>query len=368
MAVLEKISLQNFRNIADASLQFVRGINCICGSNGQGKTNLLDAIYFLSMTKSAFGFADSLCVRYGAEGFSIGGSYALDGGLATRVGLSFSAAEGKAIRRDGKAVKRASDHIGLLPVVMICPQDGALVGDGAEVRRRFVNGVLSQMDPGYLAAVQRYRRLLQQRNQVIRDRNADAALLDVLEERMAVEAATITASRRDFCEKISPILAASYRSLCDAAEQVDVSYRSGTLADASSHVQAISDAFRTHREKDSILGFTYPGPQRDDFVFRMNGHPLRSCASQGQQKSFLLCLKLSQYELMRPCCGERPILLLDDVFDKLDESRTASLIRLVSRGDYGQIFITDTSRPRLEGIIGGIAPDAAYFEAKDGEF
>lgn len=369
MAILQKIIISDFRNIEFAELSFVGGVNCICGDNGQGKTNLLDAIYYLSMTKSAFGTSDQFCVRHGLKGFSIAGTYLMQDSLSSKYVVSVSES-GKSVRRDDKAMDRISDHIGRLPVVMVSPQDSALVSESGDERRRFVNAVLSQMNPEYLAAVQKYNRLLSQRNKILKDAAVQDDILDVLDSQMAGPAAYISACRNEFASKLEEAVARYYAELSGGREKVGIAYRSDVYSEGD--INAIADAFyetlRSSRSRDRMLKYSGSGIQRDDFLFSMDGHPIRRCGSQGQQKSFLVALKLAQYDIMKKDYGFPPILLLDDVFDKLDLHRISNLLKIVSRNDYGQIFISDTNRSRMEEIVSEIAPDAAFFDARNGQF
>lgn len=362
MAVLQKIIVSDFRNIRMAELSFAAGVNCICGDNGQGKTNLLDAIYYLSMTKSAFGSPDQMCVRHGCSSFSIAGTYLLSDGLTSKFVLSM--ADGvKTVKRDDKICSRISSHIGRLPVVMVSPQDSALVSESGEQRRRFVNSVLCQMDPEYLLNVQKYNRLLAQRNKMLKEANVDVSLLDVVDIQMDAPASYIVAKRREFARDMAGAVQLYYDALSRGRESVGIEYE--TDSDSG---QPLSSLLAAQRSRDFALRYTGSGVQRDDFVFKMDGYPIRRCGSQGQQKSFLVALKLAQYDIMKKAYGFAPILLLDDVFDKLDLNRISNLIKIVSTNDYGQIFITDTNRGRMEKIISEIAPDAAYFDACDGQF
>ena len=361
MPSLKKIVVQDFRNIQFQELSFSPNLNCISGNNGEGKTNLMDAIYYLSMTKSAFPAPDRYNFRYGAEGFAIGGTYAMENGLESRFAIQVKEGE-KRLSRDDKPYTRMGEHIGVLPVVMVSPGDSALVSESGEERRRLSNAVLSQMDREYMAAVQSYNKLLAQRNKMLKDMTPDPALLDVLDSRMAVHAARIYESRRQLAADLEPVVREYYRLISGGGESVSIEYKSD-LASAS-----LTDVFAAHRERDFQLRYTSSGVQRDDFLFSMDGHPIRRAGSQGQQKSFLVALKFAQYEIMKRAYGFAPILLLDDVFDKLDLGRIANLIGMVAGADFGQIFITDTDRARLSGIVDRITEDRAYFHAQKGEF
>ena len=361
MPNLKKIVVRDFRNIEFQELAFSPNVNCISGNNGEGKTNLLDAIYYLSMTKSAFPAPDKYNFRYGTDGFTIGGTYGMENGLESRFSIQVKEGEKKLVR-DDKPYGRLGEHIGVLPVVMVSPGDTALVSESGEERRRLSNAVLSQMDAEYLAAVQGYTRLLQQRNKVLKEMGADGSLLDVLDERMAPLAARIYASRKRFAQDLQPVVAEYYRLISGGGESVAIEYKSD-LEKAS-----LTDLFAAHRERDFILHYTSSGVQRDDFLFTMDSHPIRRAGSQGQQKSFLVALKFAQYEIMKRSYGFAPMLLLDDVFDKLDLGRISNLISMVAGADFGQIFITDTDRARLSGIVDRITEDRAYFVTEKGEF
>ena len=361
MPVLKKIVVQDFRNIAFQELLFSPNVNCISGNNGEGKTNLLDAIYYLSMTKSAFPAPDRSHFRYGTDGFTLAGTYAMENGTESRFSIRVQEGEKKLVR-DDKPCTRMGEHIGLLPVVMVSPGDIVLVSDSGEERRRLCNAVLSQMDREYLAAVQAYNRLLVQRNKLLKDLAPDAALLAVIDGQMDPYARRIYEARRQFVEDLRPVVGEFYRLISGGGETVSIEYKS-ELANGS-----LTEIFVANRERDFSLRYTSSGIQRDDFLFTMNDHPIRRAGSQGQQKSFLVALKFAQYEIMKRSYGFAPILLLDDVFDKLDLGRISNLIGMVAGADFGQIFITDTDARRLSGIVDRITDDRAYFHARGGEF
>ena len=361
MPVLKKIVVQDFRNIAFQELSFSPNVNCISGNNGEGKTNLLDAIYFLSMTKSAFPAPDASQFRYGTDGFTLGGTYAMENGLESRFALKVGP-EGKKLVRDDKPYARMGEHIGVLPVVMVSPGDIALVSESGEERRRLSNAVLSQMDREYLAAVQTYTRLLAQRNKLLKEPDPDPSLLAVLDQRMAAPAALIHQARARLAADLQAVVAQYYRLISGNREEVSISYKSDLLN------HSLQEVFEQHREQDFRLRYTSSGIQRDDFLFSMDGHPIRRAGSQGQQKSFLVALKFAQYEIMKRSYGFAPMLLLDDVFDKLDLGRISNLIGMVAGADFGQIFITDTDAARLAGIVDRMTNDRAYFTTRGGEF
>ena len=362
MPILEKIVISDFRNIRLQELEFSPNVNCISGNNGEGKTNLLDAIYYLSMTKSAFATSDKFNFRHGTDEFSIAGSYRMETGLQSRFSLKMSSKGEKKIRRDDKPYGRASEHIGVLPVVMVSPSDVSMVSDSGEERRRFVNAVLSQMDREYMSAMQQYNRLLLQRNRMLKEQRTDRMLLEVMDMKMSSIADSIYRKRKTFIEELKPIVQDYYNALSGGNEKVDIEY--DTELDKASLELLLEAAY----EKDCIMKHTTSGIHRDDFIFTMNGSPIRRFGSQGQQKSFLVSLKFAQYEIMKRNYGFAPILLLDDVFDKLDMGRIANLLQMVASNDFGQIFITDSNKVRMAGIVDGLTKDRAYFDTVAGEF
>jgi len=362
MPVLEKIVISDFRNIQLQEIEFSPNINCISGNNGEGKTNLLDAVYYLSMTKSAFASSDRYVLRHGAEEFGISGTYRMENGTGSRFSLKMTSKGEKKVRRDDKPYPKISSHIGTLPVVIVSPADVSMVSESGEERRRFVNAVLSQMSQEYMSAMQQYNRLLQQRNRMLKDMAPDRSLLEVIDMKMASLAVPVHQARKKFVEDLNPIVSEYYRALSGGSEQVDISY--DTKLDST----PLDELLALSYEKDRILKHTTEGVHRDDFLFTMNGHPIRRYGSQGQQKSFLVSLKFAQYEIMKKNYGFAPTLLLDDVFDKLDMTRISNLLQMVASNDFGQIFITDSNKVRMAGIVDGLTKDRAYFETVNGTF
>lgn len=362
MPVLEKIVISDFRNIQLQEIDFSPNINCISGNNGEGKTNLLDAIYYMSMTKSAFASSDKFNFRHGTEEFSLAGTYRMPNGLSSRFALKMSSKGEKKVKRDDKFYQKVSEHVGVLPVVMVSPADVSMVSESGDERRRFVNAVLSQMDREYMAAMQQYNRLLLQRNKMLKDAVVDRSLLEVIDMRMSALAGPVYEARKRFVADLKPIVAEYYKALSGDSEQVDIEYESELSKDSLENILAASF------EKDRILKHTTSGIHRDDFVFTMNGHPIRRFGSQGQQKSFLVSLKFAQYEIMKRNYGFAPMLLLDDVFDKLDMGRISNLLQMVASNDFGQIFITDSNKVRMAGIVDRLTQDRAYFETVGGVF
>ena len=293
MPILEKIVISDFRNIELQELEFSPNVNCISGNNGEGKTNLLDAVHYLSMTKSAFATSDKYNFRHGTEEFSLAGSYLMENGTRSRFTMKMSAKGEKKVRRDDKPYQKVSEHIGVLPVVMVSPADVSMVSESGEERRRFVNAVLSQMDREYMSAMQQYNRLLLQRNKMLKEMHVDKMLLEVIDMRMTALAEPIYNARKIFVEELRPIVAEYYKALSGDNEQVDIEYE--TDLSETPLDQLLAQSF----EKDRILKHTTCGIHRDDFAFKMNGHPIRRFGSQGQQKSFLVSVKFAQSAIMK---------------------------------------------------------------------
>ena len=357
---LKKLVLINFKNIAQAEITLSERLNCFVGDNGAGKTNVLDAVYYLSMSKSALSMTDGQSVRHGEDFFVVEGTYAGDSGSNDTVNCSFLRRSGKVLKLNGKEYDRMADHVGRFPVVMVSPQDSVLITDAAEERRRYLNAFLSQLDRDYLASLMRYNAVLAERNRFLKS-SSDEQMLQIYDMQLADHAARIYERRRDIIERMRPLVAEFYRQLSGDREQVEIEYRS-ELASAS-----MGELLLASRERDIVNGFTTSGVHRDDMSLRIGGYPLRKYGSQGQQKSFLMSLKLAQYRILAEVCGERPLLLLDDLFDKLDTSRVENLLTLVAGDDFGQIFITDCNRSRLETILSRTGEKYALFMVEGGD-
>lgn len=357
---LNKLHLINFKNLAQADIELAQGINCFVGDNGAGKTNILDAVYYLSMSKSAFTMTDGQSVHHGEDFFVIEGSYRSDGGAVEGVNCSFSRRGGKVLKRNGKEYERLADHVGAFPVVICSPRDTELITDAADERRRYLNAFISQIDRTYLNAVMRYNAVLAERNRFLKS-SSDETMLEIYDMQLAEHGTRVWEMRRDMVERLQPMVAEYYRLLSDDREQVEVSYRS-ELSD-----MPMRDVLLRSRERDIFNQFTTSGIHRDDIIFRIGGYPLRKYGSQGQQKSFLIALKLAQYRLLTEATGERPILLLDDLFDKLDIGRVARLLTLVGGEDFGQILITDCNKLRLEDTLARADKQYALFMVEGGD-
>ena len=359
--ILDSITILNYRNLLDVAIGLSPKINCFIGSNGMGKTNLLDAVYYLSFCKSAVVAADTANIAHDAPFFMLQGSYVSDSGIADEVSCGLKRGEKKQFRRGGKVYERLSDHIGSVPLVMVSPADNELIAGGSEERRRFMDVVISQYDREYLSALIRYNRALQQRNVLLRgDREPDAEMLSLIEEMMADEAQRIHSGRVAFIEELLPIFESFHSAITGGCESVSLGYRSH-LDDAD-----LAALLRASRGDDRRVGHTTKGVHRDDLVMQLGGYPLRREGSQGQNKSFLVALKLAQYDFLRRKGGETPLLLLDDIFDKLDSRRVEQIVSLVAGDAFGQIFITDVNREHIDGILDKVDGAFRLFEVQDG--
>ena len=357
---LKRLSLLNFKNLSQTDIALSEGFNCFVGDNGAGKTNVLDAIYYLSMSKSAFTMTDGQSVRHGEEFFFTEGTYSTDGGGQEQVVCSFSRRTGKVLKRNGKEYDRVADHVGLFPVVIVSPRDTDLITDAAEERRRYLNGFISQLDRVYLNSIMRYNAVLTERNRFLKG-SSDEAMLQIYDMQLAEHGTRVYEARQKMVERMQPMVAEYYRTLSDDREQVEIEYRS-ELQD-----MPMQDILLRARERDIVNQFTTAGVHRDDLVFRIGGYPLRKYGSQGQQKSFLIALKLAQYRLLAEATGEKPILLLDDLFDKLDMGRVEQLLTIVSHDDFGQICITDCNKVRLESTLARAEKEYALFTVEGGD-
>lgn len=360
--LLKKLTLMNFKNIPQQEIALGEGINGFVGDNGAGKTNIVDAVYYLSMSKSALGTTDGQNILHGADFFLLEGNYRSDAGKSESIVCSFArkgSKVGKTLKRNGKEYERLADHVGLVPVVIVSPADSSLISDAAEERRRYLNGFISQLAPGYLNAVMRYNAILGERNKMLKI-SSDEDMLLIYDRQMATEARTIHACRQAYIEKMTPLVEEFYRALSEDREQISLDYRS-ELNEAP-----LEEILLRNRQRDLINQFTTSGIHRDDLILKIGGYPLRKYGSQGQQKSFLIALKLAQHLLVAREKGERPILLLDDLFDKLDAGRVTQLLKLVSGEDFGQILITDCNPTRLQTTLDRAGATYQLFRVEGG--
>lgn len=362
--ILKHLSILNYKNIDEAELDFSPGINCIIGCNGEGKTNLLDSIRFLSLCKSLGVTQDSFCIRHGEDFFMLKGQYEHEDGTPEEIQCSMRHGQKKIMRRQGKPYKRLSEHIGLIPVVLVSPSDTALIAGGSEERRRFLDIVISQMDRPYLDALARYNKALQQRNTLLKaDPPCDVELLALWEEQMAKEGEFIYARRDEYITKFIPIFQRYYDLIANRHENVTLAY--------VSHCQRgpLLEVIQRDRNKDLAVGYSLHGIHRDDLEMMIDGYPIRREGSQGQNKTMLIALKLAQYEFLHQANpATQPILLLDDIFDRLDAQRVERIVTLVSGDSFGQTFITDTNRDHLDKILRLTQQDYSLFHCEKGVF
>lgn len=380
---LKKLFIANYRNIEEADLSFSSKLNCFVGPNGVGKTNLLDAIYYLSFCRSALGQTNSQVLRHGADWMSLSGDYVDDSMRPLSIRCALKAGHRKSFKKNGKEYKKQSEHIGLIPLVMVSPQDNDLIVGGGEARRKFMDMVISQYAPSYLHSLIRYNQALQQRNALLRaEAEPDETLLAAYDDVLCECGEEIFRHRKAFVDALVPIFRSIYLQLGGEGENVSLAYRSH-LSEGGYRETLLS-----FREKDRIMGFTLKGIHRDDLEMGLGGFPLRYEGSQGQVKTYLIALKFSQYLLLgqrvdaeavsesasvvtAPVSGpakRRPILLLDDIFDKLDAGRVEKIVRLVCGDQYGQIFITSTSRRTLRRVVDEAGGDYRFFSVNDGAY
>ena len=356
--ILEKLSLINYKNITEATLELSPKINCFIGSNGVGKTNLLDAIFFLSFCHSAYNPVDSQVIRHGQDFLMLEGRY--DDDLTISCGMKRG--QKKHFKRNKKEYRRLSEHIGLIPIVMISPDDSTLIGGSSEERRRLMDVVIAQMNRPYIDALSRYNKALQQRNTLLRmDEEPDPDMMAIWEEQMAMAGEEIFRQRTELTSRLTPLFQQFYERISGGHERVSLNY--------VSHCQRgpLLEVIQRDRHKDRAIGYSLHGIHRDDLEIMLDGHPMKREGSQGQQKTFVISLKLAQFELLKQAMQATPLLLLDDIFDKLDAQRVEQIVSLVSGEAFGQIFITDTNREHLDKILTVSTHDYKIYHVEDGE-
>ncbi len=360
---LKKLAIINYKNIKEATLELSPNINCLIGSNGMGKTNILDAVYYLSFCKSHSSVADSQIIRHDEEFFMLDGIYEDDKGNEEQVYCGMKRGTRKHFKRNKKEYKRLSQHIGLIPLIIVSPGDTVMIDGGSEYRRRFMDVVIAQCQPEYMDALTRYGTALQQRNALLKmEDEPDAALLGLWEEEMAREGERIYTFRNDFIERLTPLFQQIYCRTSGNHETVGLKY--------VSHCQRgpLLDVIRRDRHKDRAVGYSLHGVHRDDLEMTIDGYPLRREGSQGQAKTFVIAMKLAQFDFLRKTASNMtPLLLLDDIFDKLDASRVEQIVKLVAGNQFGQIFITDTNRDHLDEILCHTTLDHKIFHITEGK-
>ena len=370
--ILRKLSILNYKNIREAQLELSPKMNCFIGPNGVGKTNVLDAVYYLSFCRSATNPIDSQVIRHEEPFCMIEGEYADEmrndkGEMRNEDSLIISCGmkrgQKKHFKRNKKEYKRLSEHIGLIPLVVVAPSDNLLIEGGSEERRRLMDMVISQYDRSYMDHLNRYNTALAQRNTLLKmEEEPDVALMQIWEEQMASEGEQIYQRRQTFVEELTPVFQDYYRQISQQREQVALRY--------VSHCQrgALLDVIQRDRLKDRAVGFSLHGVHRDDLEFTLDGHQMKREGSQGQNKTYVTSLKLAQFEFLKRTASQTtPLLLLDDIFDKLDAQRVEQIVRLVSADNFGQIFITDTNRDHLDQILHNSVLDYRIFHVNNGE-
>jgi DNA replication and repair protein RecF len=359
---LRKLTLLNFKNYEDASLEFCPKINCLAGDNGIGKTNILDAVHYLSLCKSFFINVDIQNIRYGQDFFVIQGEY-IHNDKTENIYCGVKSGHKKVFRRNGKEYERLSDHIGLLPVVIISPADNTLIVEGSEERRKYMDSVLCQFDHQYLTDLMRYNRSLVQRNLMLKDfaqkNRFDPDMLEMWNEQLVTTGTKIFEKRKFFINDLIPVFQKYYEFVSGGREKVQLSYES-QLTD-NDFLQLLTNSI----DKDRKVLFTTVGVHKDDLILKLDDYPIKRAGSQGQQKTFLVALKLAQFDYIKQQANTFPLLLLDDIFDKFDSQRVDKIINLVANPNFGQIFVSDTNPERMKNILQQIDTDYEVFRIND---
>jgi DNA replication and repair protein RecF len=371
--ILKRLSILNYKNIGEAQLELSPKMNCFIGSNGMGKTNVLDAVYYLSFCRSASNPIDSQVIRHEEPFCMIEGQYQTVGAESQEpmanseqltISVGMKRGQKKHFKRNKKEYKRLSEHIGLIPLVVVAPADAMLIEGGSEERRKLMDMVIAQYDRSYIDALSRYNNALQQRNILLKmeDPAPDPLLMQLWEEQMAEAGETLYEKRRAFVDELIPLFQEYYQHISGGQERVGLTY--------VSHCQRgpLLEVIQRDRHKDMAVGYSLHGVHRDDLEFTLDGHLMKREGSQGQNKTYVIALKLAQFDfLKRTGAKTTPLLLLDDIFDKLDAQRVEQIVRLVSNDNFGQIFITDTNRDHLDQILSTTSLDYKIFHVSEGE-
>ena len=361
--ILQNLSVLNFKNHLESSVDLIEGINCFVGDNGAGKTNLLDAIHYLSLTKSYFSKQDALNIYNDQPFMSIEGCFNKNDSEQI-VQIAVKSGAKKIVKKNKKAYDRLSNHIGLFPLVMISPTDIELLNGGSDLRRKFVDTIISQFDPNYLKKLIDYSKLLLQRNallkQMLSNRSFNYSSLELYDEQIAPLADYIFQKRNEFMNDLHPIFLNYYKLISNSDEQVSLVYQSQLFENN------YLDSVKHFSQKEKLSTTSLVGIHKDDLSFQLSGYPIKKRGSQGQQKTFLLSLKLAQFDFMKSALKFKPMLLLDDIFDKLDDNRVEHLMKLVANKHFGQIFVTDTHQNRSSQIFDKIEVAYQLFNVNKG--
>ncbi|MBC7524286.1 MAG: DNA replication/repair protein RecF [Flavobacterium sp.] len=345
---LKKIALFNYKNFSEINFDFNAKINCFVGKNGVGKTNVLDAIYHLANGKSYFNPLAVQNIKHNQDFFVIEGEFE-KASRNEQIVSSFKKGQKKILKRNGKAYEKFSDHIGLIPLVIISPADSDLITEGSETRRKFVDNVISQLDPSYLQQIIQYGKIISQRNALLKyfalNHVFETDMLQIYNEQLHVLGQLIFEKRKNFIADFLPIFIKHHQAITNSNESVALIYESHLFENDTVTLLV------NNINKDRALQYTSVGIHKDDLSFQIDSFPIKKFGSQGQQKSFLIALKLAQFEFVKKQSGERPILLFDDIFDKLDEDRVEKIVAMVNQDQFGQLFISDTHPERTENIV-----------------
>lgn len=359
---LQSLSIINYKNILEASLSFSNKINCFIGDNGMGKTNILDAIYYLSFSKSHTNLIDSQNINHEADFFVIQGEY-LKNQVEEHIYCGLKRRQKKQFKRNKQDYEKLSDHIGLIPLVMVSPDDHQLITEGSDERRKFMDGVISQHNKQYLHFLLQYNNLLKHRNALLKmETPADATMFEVLEEQMNEIGHYIYKERTKFIEEFIPVFQDFHTRISQNNEEVSLEY----VSQYQRHGDLLKRMEET-RPRDLILGYTTQGIHKDELEMTLSSFPIKKLGSQGQNKTYLIALKFAQFDFLKKTHGCSPLLLLDDIFDKLDSKRVEEIVKLVTSDLFGQIFITDTNRTHLDNILSYLNSDAKIFHVENGE-
>lgn len=361
--VLQELNIVNFKNITGSALNFTTGFNCFVGKNGVGKTNVLDAIYHLSMCKSFFNLPDAQNIRHGEPFFVIQGKYLRDGDKVD-VYCGIKRGQKKVFKRNQKVYDKLSEHIGLLPLVMISPEDFVLIEGGSEERRKLMDGIISQCDRDYLHQLICYNKALLQRNSLLKasvGKRLDTEVLELWDEQLVTSGEIVMKKRKDFLEEFKTVFQLYYEQLSLGREKVELKYKPSV--NSGDYKSSLREAI----ERDRLLTYTTVGIHRDDLALNIGDYPVKKTGSQGQKKTFLIALKFAQYAWLHRAGGVKPLLLLDDIFDKLDTDRVNQIVKIVGTDVFGQIFITDTNRGHIDDILKSQTKDYRLFTVHGGE-